>query len=96
MLYYGKMIFMEETMENILTLLIPVVVGILVLKFFFSQIGCLWKIVVNSLSGFVCLWLLNLISAYTGIVFEINFVTALLVGFLGIPGIILLVLGQLL
>ena len=84
---------MEETMENILTLLIPVVVGILVLKFFFSQIGCLMKIVVNSLSGFVCLWLLNLISAYTGIVFEINFVTALLVGFLGIPGIILLVLG---
>lgn len=81
-------------MENILTLLIPVVVGILVLKFFFSQIGCLWKIVVNSASGFICLWLLNLISGFTGIVFEINLVTVLLAGFLGIPGIILLVLGQ--
>lgn len=81
-------------MENILTLLIPVVVGILVLKLFFSQIGCLWKIVVNSASGFICLWLLNLISGFTGIVFEINLVTVLLAGFLGIPGIILLVLGQ--
>ena len=81
-------------MENILTLLIPGVVGILVLKFFFSQIGCLWKIVVNSASGFICLWLLNLISGFTGIVFEINLVTVLLAGFLGIPGIILLVLGQ--
>lgn len=81
-------------MENILTLLIPVVVGILVLKFFLSQIGCLWKIVVNSASGFICLWLLNLISGFTGIVFEINLVTVLLAGFLGIPGIILLVLGQ--
>ena len=81
-------------MENILTLLIPVVVGILVLKFFFSQIGCLWKIAVNSASGFICLWLLNLISGFTGIVFEINIVTVLLAGFLGIPGIILLVLGQ--
>ena len=81
-------------MENILTLLIPVVVGVLVLKFFFSQIGCLWKIVVNSLSGFVCLWLLNLASGITGIVFEINFITTLLVGFLGVPGIILLLIGQ--
>lgn len=81
-------------MENILSLLIPVVVGILVLKLFFSQIGCLWKIVVNSASGFICLWLLNLISGFTGIVFEINLVTVLLAGFLGIPGIILLVLGQ--
>ena len=81
-------------MESILTLLIPVVVGILVLKFFFSQIGCLWKIAVNSVSGFICLWLLNLISGFTGIFFEINIVTVLIAGFLGIPGIILLVLGQ--
>ena len=83
-------------MENILALIIPVLIAVLVFKLLFSQVKLIWKIAVNSLSGFVCLWLLNLISAYTGIVFEINFVTALLVGFLGIPGIILLVLGQLL
>ena len=82
-------------MENILALLIPVVVGFLVLKFVMSQIGCLWKLIVNSLSGFLCLWLLNLAAGITGIVFEINLITCLLVGFLGIPGIILLVLGQL-
>ena len=79
-------------MENILALLIPVVVGFLVLKFVMSQIGCLWKLIVNSLSGFLCLWLLNLAAGITGIVFEINFFTALLVGFLGIPGIVLLVI----
>ena len=60
------------------------------------QIGCLWKIAVNSVSGFICLWLLNLASGLTGIVLPINFVSCLLTGFLGIPGIILLVLGQLL
>ena len=81
-------------MENILGLMIPVLIAVLVFKLLFSQVKLIWKIVVNSLSGFVCLWLLNLISGFTGIVFEINFVTALLVGFLGIPGIILLVLGQ--
>ena len=83
-------------MENILALIIPIIIGILIFKFLFSQAKLIWKIAVNSLSGFACLWLLNLISAYTGIVFEINFVTALLVGFLGIPGIILLVIGQML
>ena len=90
------MIFMEETMENILALIIPVVIGILIFKFLFSQAKLIWKIAVNSLSGFACLWLLNLLSGLTGFVFEINFITCLLVGFLGIPGIILLVIGQLL
>ena len=81
-------------MENILALIIPIVIGFLVLKFVVKQVGCLWKMAVNSISGFVCLWLLNLAAGLTGIVFEINFITALIVGFLGIPGIILLVLGQ--
>ena len=96
MLYYGKMNFMEETMENILALILPVLIAILVFKFLFSQAKRIWKIIVNSASGFICLWLLNLASGLTGIVFEINFFTALLVGFLGIPGIILLMIGQLL
>ncbi len=81
-------------MESILTLLIPALIAILVIKFFLSQAKLIWKIAINSLSGFVCLWLLNLVSGITGIVFEINFLTTLLVGFLGIPGIILLVIGQ--
>ena len=81
-------------MENILALIIPIVIGFLVLKFVVKQVGCLWKIAVNSASGFICLWLLNLASGITGIVFEINFITTLLVGFLGIPGILLLLVFQ--
>lgn len=81
-------------MENILALVIPVLICVLVVKFLCSQAKLIWKIAVNSLSGFVCLWLLNLASGITGFVFEINFITALLVGFLGIPGILLTVLVQ--
>jgi inhibitor of the pro-sigma K processing machinery len=81
-------------MENILALIIPVLIAVLVFKLLFSQMKLIWKIAVNSLSGFVCLWLLNLASGITGIVFEINFITTLLVGFLGVPGIILLLIGQ--
>jgi inhibitor of the pro-sigma K processing machinery len=81
-------------MENILGLIIPVLIAVLVFKLLFSQVKLIWKIAVNSLSGFLCLWLLNLASGITGIVFEINFITTLLVGFLGVPGIILLLIGQ--
>ena len=81
-------------MENILALIIPVLIAVLVFKLLFSQMKLIWKIAVNSLSGFICLWLLNLASGITGIVFEINFITTLLVGFLGVLGIILLLIGQ--
>ena len=83
-------------MENILALIVPVLLGILVVKFLFSQAKLIWKIAANSISGFICLWLLNLASGLTGILLPINFASCLLTGFLGIPGIILLVLGQLL
>ena len=81
-------------MENIIALIVPVLIAVLVFKLLFSQMKLIWKIAINSLSGFICLWLLNLASGITGIVFEINFITTLLVGFLGVPGIILLVIGQ--
>ena len=81
-------------MENILALIVPVLIAIFVIKLLFSQVKLVWKLAVNSLSGFICLWLLNLASGLTGIVFEINFITALVVGFLGIPGILLLLVFQ--
>ena len=81
-------------MENILALIVPVLIAIFVIKLLLSQVKLIWKLAVNSISGFICLWLLNLLSGLTGIVFEINLFTCLLVGILGIPGIILLVIGQ--
>ena len=81
-------------MENILALIVPVLIAIFVIKLLLSQVKLIWKIAANSLSGFICLWLLNLASGLTGIVFEINFITALVVGFLGIPGIVLLLVFQ--
>ena len=81
-------------MENILALIFPVLIAIFVIKLLLSQVKLIWKLAVNSISGFICLWLLNLASGLTGIVFEINFITALVVGFLGIPGIVLLLVFQ--
>ena len=83
-------------MESILSIVIFVVLGLVAVRLLLLPMKLLGKLALNSLSGFICLWLLNLVSGITGIVFEINLFTTLLVGFLGIPGIILLVIGQLL
>lgn len=81
-------------MENFLSILIPVALIFGFLRLCMIPVRWFWKIGINSLSGFVCLWLLNLISGFTGVFFPINLVTACIAGFLGLPGIIFLFLAQ--
>ncbi len=52
------------------------------------------KLVINALIGGVLLVLFNLIGSPLGLSVGINVVTASIVGFLGIPGLILLILIQ--
>lgn len=81
-------------MENFAMLLIPAVLLLLLLRLIALPIKYGWKILINSGCGFLCLWLLNSISGFTGIWFPINAVTACIAGFLGLPGIGLLALLQ--
>lgn len=81
-------------MENFAMLLIPAVLLLLLLRLIALPIKFGWKILINSGCGFLCLWLLNSISGFTGIWFPINAVTACIAGFLGLPGIGLLALLQ--
>ena len=81
-------------MEQFLDIFIPLALAAGFLRICLIPMKWFWKIGINSLCGFACLWLLDLISGYTGIFFPINLVTASIAGFLGIPGIILLVILQ--
>ncbi len=54
----------------------------------------LFRFIINGIIGGVVLWLLNLIGGLIGISIAINPVTALMVGFLGIPGLVLILLIQ--
>lgn len=74
-------------MEKFLTLLIPALLAIVMIRILYLPIKLIFKILIHSASGFVCLWLLNLIAGFTGISFPINAVTVLAAGFLGLPGI---------
>ena len=81
-------------MENFVSILIPVVLLVLLLRLLVLPIRWFWKLFVNGGCGFLCLWLLNSISGFTGLYFPINYVTAIIAGFLGLPGIILLAVLQ--
>lgn len=49
------------------------------------------KLVVNGVLGAIGLFLVNIIGSYFGLTIGINPITALVAGFLGIPGVILLI-----
>lgn len=81
-------------MENFAAILIPMLLLGALLRLLVMPIRWFWKIFVNSACGFVCLWLLNSIYTFTGVYFPINSVTAIIAGFLGLPGIGLLTVLQ--
>lgn len=62
----------------------------LLLKIISLPIRLIWKLAINTACGFLCLLAVNLLAPYTGVLFDLNLVTAVLVGFLGLPGLVLL------
>lgn len=74
-------------MEEFATLLIPLLIAIVLFRLFLMPMRLIFKLGIHSAGGFLCLWLLNSISVFTGIAFPINAVTVLTAGFLGLPGI---------
>lgn len=81
-------------MENFAAILIPMVLLGILLRLLVLPIRWCWKLILNSACGFACLWLLNSVSGFTGLYFPINYVTAIIAGFLGLPGIGLLAVLQ--
>ena len=82
-------------MENFAALLIPLLLLTILLRFLILPIRWGWKIFLNSACGFLCLWLLNSVSGFTGLFFPVNYATVSIAGFLGLPGIGVLALVQL-
>lgn len=77
-------------METFVTLLIPAVLAIVLIRLLLMPLKLGFKIAIHCACGFVCLWLLNSVSGFTGIFFPINAVTVLVSGALGLPGIAIL------
>ena len=79
-------------MEKFVTLLIPALMAVLLVRTMLLPLRSLFRVGIHSGCGFLCLWLLNSVSAFTGIGFPINAVSVLIAGFCGLPGIGLMAL----
>ena len=79
-------------MEKVITLIIPALLTVILIRLLLLPVRFLIKLAIHSGCGFLCLWLLNTASAFTGIAFPMNAVTVLVAGILGLPGIGILAL----
>lgn len=79
-------------MENIILLLIPAMLAVLLVRMLLLPLRWFARLAAHSGCGLLCLWLLNLASGVTGVLFPVNAVTVLVSGVLGLPGIGLLAL----
>ena len=74
-------------MESIVTLLIITALSVVLIRLLAMPLRLFVKLLFHSGSGFLCLWLLNTVSAFTGVYLPVNAATVLIAGFLGLPGI---------
>jgi inhibitor of the pro-sigma K processing machinery len=65
---------------------------LIVFKLFSLPIRWIFKLLINTAAGFVFLFLFNYIGAFIGLALGINIINAVIIGILGIPGLILLLL----
>lgn len=87
--------FLSFLPGGLMTLAIIAAVGLL-FWLLSRPIKWIFKILINAAIGFVLLFVVNLLGAFVGISIAITWVTALIAGFFGIPGVIALILFQIL
>lgn len=71
------------------------IIGLLLLSLIIKILKWPFKIIINGIIGIVLLYIANILGSYLGFVIAINWITALIAGFLGVPGVIFLIIYQL-
>ncbi|WP_406677417.1 pro-sigmaK processing inhibitor BofA family protein [Neomoorella carbonis] len=74
-------------LAGIFLLFLVYLVGSIVLK----PLKWIFKIIVNSFFGLLLLWAFNFFGSNFNFFIPLNWVTVLIAGFLGLPGLILLI-----
>lgn len=76
-------------MDSLLPILMGIAILFIVKSIFTFPLRLLYKLIYNSIIGVIILYVLNFIGLFH---IEITFWHSLIVGFLGIPGVILLLI----
>jgi len=85
-----------EVLNVIIAALFLLVILYIVAQVFIKPVKLLWKLLLNSAVGLILLLIVNYLSSYFDFSLPINIISVLIAGFLGIPGVILLICLQLL
>ncbi len=85
-----------EIVNIIMAAFFLLVILYIVAQVFLKPIKLLWKLVFNSAIGLILLLVVNYLGAFLSFKIGINLISVLIAGFLGIPGLLLLICFQLL
>ena len=77
-----------------LDMIVYALVGLALLFLIIKLLKWPLKILINGILGIILLYIANIVGSYIGFVLPVNAISALIAGFLGIPGIIFLVLFE--
>lgn len=80
------------------TMILPILIGVailfVVLKLLALPMKLIIKLVINGLVGGLIIFIVNLIGVNFGFTIDLNWITALIVGFLGVPGVVIVAILQ--
>ena len=79
----------------ILAYLFGILLILFIGKIFLMPLKLVFKLLYNGVIGGIMLYVINFVGSHFGFTIALNPVTALVAGFLGIPGIVLLILVKL-
>ena len=83
------------TISPILAFVVGVVLLALVLKIIAFPVKKIIQLVINAIIGGVLLYIINIFGASIGFTLDITWWSALIVGILGVPGVIIVAIIQL-
>ena len=80
------------------TMILPILIGVgilfIVLKLLALPMKLIIKLVINGIVGGIVIFVVNLIGANFGFIINLNWLTAVMVGILGIPGVVIATILQ--
>ena len=83
-----------ELSQKILAAALSVFFLIALARIFRAPLQTALRLLANTALGFLALWAANLTAGFTGITLGFNLLNALVIGVLGLPGFVLLLLTQ--
>jgi len=80
-----------DTVQLIMAVLFVLFLIYILGNILLKPLKLIFKIIVNSILGLLLLWAFNFIGAYFNFLIPLNILTVLIAGFLGLPGLVLLI-----